>query len=203
MNSFTLKHKDIESKDNKNFKNKSSYYQKIYSINSDDEGEKLNYNKLLLSQKKLNDKKGKIKSLKRIFNNPPLLNKRNISNLDKVIHPKLPFSYRNKEKKEIVQERIKSARPNKLYNDFHTIEWLKKKFSDSVIEQSVFSVLPKKNKPNISKNESENKKRKRKMIEYLESFKGPIGREKYVKINPKYNKIIFTDIFIIIKHMIK
>ena len=186
MNSFTLKHKDIESKDNKNFKNKSSYYQKIYSINLDDEGEKLNYNKLLLSQKKLNDKKGKIKSLKRIFNNPTLLNKRNISNLDKVIHPKLPFSYRNKEKKEIVQERIKSARPNKLYNDFHTIEWLKKKFSDSVIEQSVFSVLPKKNKSNISKNESENKKRKRKMIEYLESFKGPIGREKYVKINPKY-----------------
>ena len=156
MNSFTLKHKDIESKDNKNFKNKSSYYQKIYSINSDDEGEKLNYNKLLLSQKKLNDKKGKIKSLKRIFNNRPLSNKRNLSIINKVTHPKLPFSYRNKEEKVITQGRIRSARPNKLYNDFHTIEWLRKKYSDSVIEQSVFSVLPKKDKPKISKNESEN-----------------------------------------------
>ena len=32
------------------------------------------------------------------------------------------------------------------------------------------------------------------MIEYLESFKGPIGREKYVKINPKYNKILFKEL---------
>lgn len=187
MNSFAFKHKDIENKDNKYFKNSSSYYQKIYSIHSDDEGEKLNNSKLLLRQKKLNEEKRKIKSLKRIFSNRPLsYNKKNLSNIDKVTHPKLPFSCRNKENKEIIQERIRSARPNKLYNDFHTIEWLRKKYSDSVIEQSVFSVLPKEDKSKISKNESENKKRKRKMIEYLESFKGPIGREKYVKINPKY-----------------
>ena len=59
MNSFSLKQKDIENKDNSYYKNSSSYYQKIYSIYSDDEGEKLIYNKLLLRQKKLNDKKGK------------------------------------------------------------------------------------------------------------------------------------------------
>lgn len=186
MTSFILKHKDNENQDNKYFKKSYSYYQKIYSIHSDDEAEYLNNNKLLLRQKKLNEQKRKIKSLKRIFNNRPLSSKKNLSNIDKVIHPKLPFSYRNKEEKEIARERIRSARPNKLYNDFHTIEWLRKKYSDSVIEQSVFSVLPKEGKPKISKNESENKKRKRKMIEYLESFKGPIGREKYVKINPKY-----------------
>ena len=186
MNSFTLKHKDIENKDNKYYKNSSSYYQKIYSIHSDVEGEKLIFNKLSLRQKKLNDKKSKIKSLKRMFNCRPLTNKKFLSNLNKITHPKLPFSFRNKEDKEITQERIRSARPSILYNDFHTIEWLRKKYSDSVIEQSVFSVLPKQDKPKISKNESERKKRKRKMIEYLESFKGPIGREKYVKINPKY-----------------
>ena len=186
MDLFALKHKDNESKANKYFKKSSSYYKKIYSIHSDDEREKIKHNILLCRQKKLHEKKGKIKSLKRIFSSQSLSNKKNLTNLDKIIYPKLPFSDRKKEEKEITQKRIKSTRPNKLYNDFHTIEWLRKKYSDSVIEQSVFSVLPKEGKPKIRKNESENKRRKRKMIEYLESFKGPIGREKYVKINPKY-----------------
>jgi len=46
--------------------------------------------------------------------------------------------------------------------------------------------LPNNGKPVIPDNESEEDKRHRKMIEFLESMKEPLGRERYVNINPKY-----------------
>ena len=56
--------------------------------------------------------------------------------------------------------------------------------------------MPNNGKPVIPENESEEDKRHRKMMEYLESLKEPIGREKYCKINPKYffNRATFDTI---------
>ena len=82
--------------------------------------------------------------------------------------------------------KIKLTKPSKTLHEFNTIKWLRNKYSDSVVEKSIHSILPKKNNPLKYKNEKELDKRFRKMIEYLESFKGPIGREKFIDINPKY-----------------
>ena len=166
-------------------KTKSSYYQKIYAINSDTEEENKEQNKALLKLKKLKERKDKMNALIKVFQGPPK-NPKNGPIWPKVTHPKLPFSNIRKEDSEIKKKRIELLKPSKLYHDFHTIQWIRKKYSDSVIEKSVFSILPDNGKAKIPVNESEAKKRQRKMMEYLESFKGPIGKEKYVKINPKY-----------------
>ena len=166
-------------------KNKSSYYQKIYSIHSDREEENKDQNKTIMKQKKIKERKVKMDSLLKVFKGP-LKDEKNGPKWPKVTHPKLPFSCIKKEDPDIKRQRIELLRPSRLYHDFHTIQWLRKKYSDSVIEKSVFSILPENGKVKVPLNESENKKRQRKMLEYLESFKGPIGKEKYVKINPKY-----------------
>ena len=190
MKSNFSKSKEINrSKDNtkrKSFKkNKSSYYQKIYAINSDIEDEKKEQNKTLFKLKKLKEQKEKMKSLIKVFQGPPK-NPKNGPKWPKVTHPKLPFTNIRKEDPEVKRKRIELLKPSKLYHDFHTIQWIRKKYSDSVIEKSVFSILPDNGKAKIPTNESEAKKRQRKMMEYLQSFKGPIGKEKYVDINPKY-----------------
>ena len=166
-------------------KTKSSYYQKIYAINSDTEEENKEQNKALLKLKKLKEQKDKMNSLIKVFQGPQK-NSKNGPVWPKVTHPKLPFTNIRSEDPEIKKKRVELLKPSKLYHDFHTIQWLRKKYSDSVIEKSVFSILPDNGKAKIPINESESKKRKRKMMEYLQSFKGPIGKEKYVKINPKY-----------------
>jgi hypothetical protein len=101
----------------------------------------------------------------------------------KITHPKWPFSNKVFETEEIQKKRIASARPSHKYHNFNTIKWLTQKFSDSVREKSIYSLLPNKIVPEY-KNESN--KRHRKMIEYLESLKNPEAKEKFVKINPKY-----------------
>ena len=190
MKSNSSKSKEInKSKDNNKRKsikkNKSSYYQKIYAINTDDEEENKEQNKTLLKLKKLKEQKDKMNSLIKVFKGPQK-NPKNGPVWPKVTHPKLPFSNIRKEDPEIKKKRVELLRPSKLYHDFHIIQWIRKKYSDSVIEKSVFSILPDNGKAKIPINESEAKKRQRKMMEYLQSFKGPIGKEKYVKINPKY-----------------
>ena len=78
------------------------------------------------------------------------------------------------------------AKPSKTFHEFNTIKWLRNKYSDSVVEKSIQSILPKKDNSFKYKNEKEHQKRFRKMIEYLENLQGPIGREKFIEINPKY-----------------
>ena len=165
-------------------KNNSLYFQKIYAINSEEEENKAK-NESLDRKRKIKERKKKINSLSKVFK-PPQNNNKNISRWHKITHPKLPFSNVRKEDPEIIKKKIELLRPSRLYHDFHTIQWLRKKYSDSVIEKSVFSILPEKGKSKKKINESEAQKRQRKMIEYLESSKGPFGKEKYVKINPKY-----------------
>ena len=80
----------------------------------------------------------------------------------KVTHPKLSFSNVKKEDTEAKKMKKKLLKPSRLYHDFHTIQWIRKKYSDSVIEKSVFGILPGEGKAKIPINESEAKKDKEK-----------------------------------------
>ena len=174
----------VHSYNNKYYKNNSLYYHKLYEIHSDSEEENQNQSKPLLKEIKLKERIHKMNLLKKVFKGPQV--KRNIPNWPKITHPKLPFSNTYIQEKENKKKKIESLRPSRLYHDFHTIGWLRKKYSESVLEKSVFSILPENGKPAIPLNESEDEKRKRKIMEYLQSLREPMGREKYAKINPKY-----------------
>lgn len=100
--------------------------------------------------------------------------------------PKLPFSQRLTIPKDIRLKKIESLKPSLLYHDNHVINWIRNKYSQSVIEKSLYSILPKQAKIERNRNETELEKRKRKMVEFLVGSKEPTGREKYVKIHPKY-----------------
>ena len=155
-----------------------SKYQRLYLLAKEEN----NDNNIANSQK---SKKCKRFSLKHIFEKPkdPFGGEKH---WPKVTHPQLPFKSRNKISKEEKLKKLISEKPSHVIRDFYTIKWLRKKYSDSVIEKSVCTLLPnKKENINIS-GEKETEKRRREMLEYLNSFKGPIGREKYVDINPKY-----------------
>ena len=176
-----------ESKDsflfnNKSFKNSSVNKITIHQRNFLSQDEKIN-----LSNKQNSPyKKGtKIYSLKRIFQEPKQFN--NGKKIwPKITHPKLPFSKKNTESEEFRKLKIKLKKPSQILHGYDTIKWLRQKYSDSVIEKSIRTLLPKKNNSLFLKKEKENEKRHRKMLEYLESFKGPTGKEKYININPKY-----------------
>ena len=156
-----------------------SYYQKIYTISNDS----------LIKSKSENKKspiikKKKIISLDNIFKKPKIY--QDTFQFRKITNPKLPFSSRKIEPKEVVKNRIKLSKPSMAFHDFATIHWLRQKFSNNIINKSIYSLLPNNGKPVIPENESEEDKRHRKMIEFLESMKEPLGRERYVNINPKY-----------------
>lgn len=189
MRTYLSKSKEINNSKNNNSslfnKNRSTYYQKIYDIHSDSEEEKDNKNKSFTKEEKQKERNKKMKLLKRVFKGSSF-NKKDVPTWPKITRPRLPFSHTTKEEPEIKKKRIKLLKPSRLYHDFHTIEWLRKKYSDSVIEKSVYSILPGNGKPNIPINETEAKKRKRKILEYLQSFRDPTGKEKHAKINPKY-----------------
>ena len=105
----------------------------------------------------------------------------------KITHPKLPFSKREKIPEEERKKRIREQKPNRLYHNFYTIKWLRKKYSDSLIERSVFSMLPDNGKPVVPDDESEREKKHRLLMEYVDSlYKRVPEREKNVNINPKY-----------------
>jgi hypothetical protein len=105
----------------------------------------------------------------------------------KITHPKLPFSERLKIPPEERKKKIMEQKPSHLFHDFYTIKWLRKKYSDSLIEKSVFSMLPDNGKPVVPEDESEEDKKHRLLMEYVDSlYKKVPEREKYVNINPKY-----------------
>ena len=184
---------------NKVIKN-STYYHRLYStkpnsINmSSSLSKDITNNNLILSSQNNNNISNKILKV----NNPqkrPFSCKRKML-WPKVTKPKWPFSLKMKEPREIIQKRLSSARPNGKYHTFNTIRWLNQKYSDSVKQKSIFSLLPNKGKVVVHEGESEKSKRHRKIIDYLESFRAPKEREKNVEINPKYfyNKKTFERI---------
>ena len=154
----------------------SGYYQKIYSLN--------HFKEDLNSSSKTKKMIPKKISLKNVFKQPnypkPEFQCR------KITDAKWPFSLKKSESKESIKERIKLSRPSKLFHNFINIQWLRRKFPESVINKSIYTLLPNNGKPVIPDDESEEDKRHRLMIEYLESLKGPMGRDQYIDINPKY-----------------
>ena len=131
--------------------------------------------------------KKKFIPLEEVFKNP----KNKLSsekNWPKITRPKLPFSIRNTESNEYRKNQIRLQKPSKTVHDFQTVKWLRNKYSDSVVEKSVLSLLPEKSNEvhMIYKDDKEKNRRYHKMMDYLKSFKGPVGREKFVEINPKY-----------------
>ena len=105
----------------------------------------------------------------------------------KITHPKLPFSKRVRLPLEERKRLIREQKPNRIYHDFYMIKWLRNKYSDSLIEKSVFSMLPDNGKPVVPEDESPEEKKHRLLMEFLDSlYKKVPEREKHVNINPKY-----------------
>ena len=105
----------------------------------------------------------------------------------KITQPKLPFSKREKIPEEERKKLIREQMPNRKYHDFNMIKWLRNRYSDSLIEKSVFSMLPDNGKPVVPEDESEEDKKHRLLMEFLDSlYKRVPEREKNVNINPKY-----------------
>ena len=156
----------------------SLYKQYFLSLNE-------NNSKLLITPK--TKSKSKKISLSKVFKEPE--HKRSPEKLwPKLTKPKLPFSNKYDESDENKKIKIRLQKPSKTLHDFHTVKWLRNKYSDSVVEKSVLSLLPEKSKniPEIYKEDKEKNIRYQKMKDFLNSFKGPFGREKTVEINPKY-----------------
>ena len=143
-----------------------------------------------ISKKKynsINSKKYKIdKKLLYIFKDPKEKYKKKFK-WPKITHAKLPFSERHTLSSEERKKKIIEQKPSNLFHNFYTIKWLRQKYSDSLIERSVFSMLPDNGKPVVPDDESEEDKKHRLLMEYLENLynKTP-EREKFVNINPKY-----------------
>ena len=177
---------------------KSKYYYRIHSanprsMNISTAKTNINTNNIILSSQN-----AEITS--KISNNT-ITNNKNKKVKKKMLWPKLtkpiwPFSYKQKEPREIIKQRLSSASPSEKYHNFDTIRWLNQKYSDSVKQKSIFSLLPNKGKIVSHVGDSEKSKRHRKIVEYLESFRAPKEREKNVEINPKYfyNKKTFERI---------
>ena len=182
--SFQQNRGNNQNKSKRITKNHSAYYQKLYAIKPDDIEESKEFSKEFQKRKKAEEEKSRMNSLMRVFAGPKKTVESGIK-WSKVTKPKLPFK-RIKIDQNLQRQKIEELKPSRLYHDFHTIHWLRKKYSESVVEKSVFSIFNERGKVKEPANEDEKTRRRRKMVEYLESFKGPIGREKYVKINPKY-----------------
>ena len=127
----------------------------------------------------------KEKSLEKMFKHPQLY-KKNILKFYNITKPKSPFSIRKIEDKEKKKFRLIHKKPSRLFQDCNTINWFRNKYSDKMIKKSIYSLLPNCGIPVIPENEDEESKRHREMIMFLNSFKGPKGREKFININPKY-----------------
>ena len=181
------------------------YYNRLYStkpnsINISSTKSNNNTNNFILSSPNL-ETKAKDNNNNTKTNNKKIPNKKSSSIKKKMLWPKLtkpiwPFSFKPKESKELIKNRLSSASPSEKYHNFNTIRWLNQKYSDSVKQKSIFSLLPNKGKVVVHEGESEKSKRHRKIIDYLESFRAPKEREKNVEINPKYfyNKKTFERI---------
>ena len=168
----------------KNKQKRHSSYQKMYSIkseNSNSENENM--------QKKSKSKKSHIYSTEKVLQKT--FQKKTIDtssfHFPKITHPKLPFSKRSTLDPEEKKQKILKLKPSILFHDFYTIQWLRKKYGNSNIKKSIYSLLPNNGKPVIPDDESEKEKRHRLTMEFLENSKKTEENLKtFANINPKY-----------------
>lgn len=104
----------------------------------------------------------------------------------KLTTPKNPFSHQKVKSAEEIKEKIWNMKPNKKFHDFFTIQWLRHRFSEDLIKKSVFSLLPDNGKPVVDPEETEEQRKHRILMEWLEGFCKPVDKYKNVNINPKY-----------------
>ena len=143
------------------------------------------FNKSDLAKSTYNSKINK-HSLLNVFKDPKQKNKKK-PYWPKITQPKMPFSKREKIPPEERKKIISEQKPNRKYHDFYTIKWLRNKYSDSLIEKSVFSMLPDNGKPVVPEDETESEKKHRLLMEFVDNlYKKIPEKEKYVNINPKY-----------------
>ena len=167
----------IKSKSNEHTK-----YHQLYKLTQNSEDLTANEKENLKYKIKLKDQK-KYEILKKLFKKQKPKQKTFVTKLTK---PKLPFSMKKSENPEKRKSKINSMWPSLKYHDFYTIRWLRNKYSNSVLEKSINTLLPDNGKPVIPDDESEKEKKHRKLLEFLEANKPIIDREKNVNINPKY-----------------
>ena len=129
--------------------------------------------------------KQKIKQLKLLYGDPNK-NRKLTDKWNNLTKPKLPFTKRSSLPKDVRIKKIESLKPSVLYHDNHVIHWIRSKYSSSVIEKSLYTIFPDREKEKTEVDETELRKKQKKMLEFLKSSKEPTGREKFVKINPKY-----------------
>ena len=159
-----------------------SKYLKLYNISKSSENSPKKETPNETLKIKLKYKK-KFEILKKIFQKPK---KSQTQSFIKVTKAKSPFSKKEKIDPEQKKKKIKSLNPSKKFHDINTIKWLRHKYSFSLLEKSINTLLPDNGKPVIPEDESERDKKKRKLKEFLESGKPVNEREKNVDINPKY-----------------
>jgi len=168
----------------KNKKNAHNKYIKLYSTpktsrNSPKVSEK---SKLKLKYKK------KYEALKKVFQIPQKSKQNEQSEFlwPKLTNAKLPFSFRKNISPEEKKKKIRSLRPTRKFHNYLTVKWLRSKYSDSLLEKSINTLLPDNGKPVIPDDETEEEKNHRILMEFLDSLKPENEKEKNVNINPKY-----------------
>ena len=162
-----------------------SYYQKIYNVKSETSFSENGIN----NKNKFKPKKSKIYSTEKVLQKTFQKKSVNTSVIHwpKITHPKLPFSKRIILDPEEKKQKILKLKPSLLFHDFYTIQWLRKKYGNSNIEKSIYTLLPNNGKPVIPDDENEKERRHRLTMEFLQnSNKKEENIQKFANINPKY-----------------
>ena len=109
-------------------------------------------------------------------------------NVAKIVTKPRPFFLLSprKEPPELRQKRIRDKKPSKKFHDFHTIQWLRARYGEDLIQKSIFSLLPDNGKPVVPEDESEEDRKQRLLMEWLDTYAKTPERFKHVNINPKY-----------------
>ena len=130
----------------------------------------------------------KYEALKKVFQSPKKskANEQQGFFWPKLTKAKLPFTFKKKISPEEKKNKIRSLKPSRKLHNFYTVKWLRSKYSDSLLEKSINTLLPDNGKPVIPDDETEGEKNHRLLMEFLESLKPVNEKEKNVNINPKY-----------------
>ena len=177
------------------------YFQKNNDLSKDKQNAHFKYHKLYSPSKtsrnspKVSEKmkiklkyKKKYEDLKKVFQIPQK-SKPNESSAflwPKLTKAKLPFTFKKKISPEEKKKKIRSLKPTRKFHNFYTVKWLRSKYSDSLLEKSINTLLPDNGKPVIPDDETEEEKNHRILMEFLDSLKPVNEKEKNVNINPKY-----------------
>ena len=180
VNKFYQKNNELS----KNKQNAHYKYLKLYSTS------RTSKNSPKVSEKsKIEFKyKKKYEDMQKVFQTPQKTkpNDPSVFLWPKLTKAKLPFTIKKKIPPEEKKKRMRSLKPNRKLHNFYTIKWLRSKYSDSILEKSINTLLPDNGKPVIPDDETEEEKNHRMLMEFLESLKPENEKEKNVNINPKY-----------------